>query len=143
MEHYHSTSTPQPSVSNFSLRTPPVDRSASRLEEECNLPPELCSNCSHGIKVWAPLFSSSFLCFNGFETHRFSHFVGIYSVGALSRSFNPCGADEGRVACNIKWTPWRCYWPESWSCWTAPSREVYIPISFVPVFFAVKVGSFL
>ncbi|KAG7645882.1 Helicase superfamily 1/2 ATP-binding domain [Arabidopsis thaliana x Arabidopsis arenosa] len=51
MEHYHSTSTPQPSVSNFSLRTPPVDRSASRLEEECNLPPELCSNCSHGIKL--------------------------------------------------------------------------------------------
>ncbi|KAL1222851.1 ATP-dependent DNA helicase Q-like 4A [Cardamine amara subsp. amara] len=51
MEHYHSTSTPQPSVSNCPLRTPPVDRSASRREEECCLPPELCSNCSHGIKL--------------------------------------------------------------------------------------------
>ncbi|ESQ35756.1 hypothetical protein EUTSA_v10006602mg [Eutrema salsugineum] len=49
MEHYQSTST-QPSVSNFPLRNPPVDRSASRREEEC-LPPELCFNCSHGIKL--------------------------------------------------------------------------------------------
>ncbi|XP_010480423.1 PREDICTED: ATP-dependent DNA helicase Q-like 4A [Camelina sativa] len=51
MEHYHSTGTPQPSVSNFSLRTPPVDRSASRFEEDSCLPPELCSNCSHGMKL--------------------------------------------------------------------------------------------
>ncbi|EOA37858.1 hypothetical protein CARUB_v10012033mg, partial [Capsella rubella] len=51
MEHYHSTSTPQPSASNFSLRTPPVDRSASRFEEDGCMPSELCSNCSHGIKL--------------------------------------------------------------------------------------------
>ncbi|XP_013712208.1 ATP-dependent DNA helicase Q-like 4A isoform X1 [Brassica napus] len=51
MEHYQSTSTPQPSVSCFPLRTPPVDRSSSRREEECCLPPELCSNCSHGLKL--------------------------------------------------------------------------------------------
>ncbi|KAL0732632.1 hypothetical protein Bca4012_008841 [Brassica carinata] len=51
MEHYQSTSTPQPSVSSFPLRTPPVDRSASTREEECCLPPELCSDCSHGIKL--------------------------------------------------------------------------------------------
>ncbi|WZZ11308.1 hypothetical protein YC2023_097229 [Brassica napus] len=51
MEHYQSTSTPPPSVSSLPSRTPPVDRSASRREEECCLPPELCSNCSHGIKL--------------------------------------------------------------------------------------------
>ncbi|KAL0651195.1 hypothetical protein Bca4012_093886 [Brassica carinata] len=51
MEHYQSTSTPPPSVSSLPSRTPPVDRSASRREEECCLPPELCSICSHGIKL--------------------------------------------------------------------------------------------
>ncbi|CAN6981049.1 unnamed protein product [Brassica rapa subsp. trilocularis] len=51
MQHYQSTSTPQPSVSSFPLRTPPVDRSASSREEECCLPHELCCNCSHGIKL--------------------------------------------------------------------------------------------
>ncbi|KAF2618199.1 hypothetical protein F2Q68_00040626 [Brassica cretica] len=51
MEHYQSTSTPPPSVSSLPSRTPPVDKSASRREEESCLPPELCSNCSHGIKL--------------------------------------------------------------------------------------------
>ncbi|KAJ0250590.1 DEAD/DEAH box helicase domain-containing protein [Hirschfeldia incana] len=51
MEHYQSISTPQPSVSRFPLRTPPVDRSSSSREEEFCLPPELCSNCNHGINL--------------------------------------------------------------------------------------------
>ncbi|XP_019085268.1 PREDICTED: LOW QUALITY PROTEIN: ATP-dependent DNA helicase Q-like 4B [Camelina sativa] len=50
MEHYHSTCTAQPSVSSFTPIAPSVDIFASRREEKC-LPPELCSNCSHGIKL--------------------------------------------------------------------------------------------
>ncbi|RID44756.1 hypothetical protein BRARA_I01528 [Brassica rapa] len=41
MEHYHSTCTHQPSVNIF----------ASRGEENPCLPPELCSNYSHGVKL--------------------------------------------------------------------------------------------
>ncbi|XP_056852506.1 ATP-dependent DNA helicase Q-like 4A isoform X1 [Raphanus sativus] len=52
MEHYQSTGTPPPpSVSSLPSRTPPVDKNAPRREEESCLPPELCSNCSHGIKL--------------------------------------------------------------------------------------------
>ncbi|CAH8381924.1 unnamed protein product [Eruca vesicaria subsp. sativa] len=49
MEHYHSTCTSQPSVNIF----------ASRGEEEPCLPPELCSSCSHGIKLGFCLQASS------------------------------------------------------------------------------------
>ncbi|VYS49589.1 unnamed protein product [Arabidopsis thaliana] len=45
MEHCPSTCTKQPSVSKF------VDIFTSRREEEQGLPPEICSNCSHGIKL--------------------------------------------------------------------------------------------
>ncbi|CAF2040306.1 unnamed protein product [Brassica napus] len=41
MEHYHSSCTHQPSFNIF----------ASRGEENPSLPPELCSNCSHGVKL--------------------------------------------------------------------------------------------
>ncbi|XP_023643239.1 ATP-dependent DNA helicase Q-like 4B [Capsella rubella] len=50
MEHCHSTYTAQPLVSKFTS-TPSVDIFVSRREEEKCLPPELCSNCSHGIKL--------------------------------------------------------------------------------------------
>ncbi|KAF8084229.1 hypothetical protein N665_0728s0016 [Sinapis alba] len=49
MEHYHSTCTHQPSVNIF----------ASRGEEDLCLPPELCSNCSHGVKLGLCLQASS------------------------------------------------------------------------------------
>ncbi|XP_018452745.2 ATP-dependent DNA helicase Q-like 4B [Raphanus sativus] len=49
MEHYHSTCTHQPSVNIF----------ASRGNEEPCLPPELCSNCSHGVKLGLCLQASS------------------------------------------------------------------------------------
>ena len=126
MEHYQSTSTPPPSVSSLPSRTPPVDRSASRREEECCLPPELCSICSHGIKVWIlflSLFSFYYGCLILFD-------VDIFSARALSRSFNPFGTNEEHVDSNIKWTSWRWYWSESWSYSRASSREVYIPIFF-------------
>ncbi|CAL9238008.1 unnamed protein product [Arabidopsis halleri] len=51
MEHCHSTCTPQPSVSKFKPIDSSVDKFASRREEEQYLPPELCANCSHGIKL--------------------------------------------------------------------------------------------
>ncbi|GMI88192.1 hypothetical protein like AT1G10930 [Hibiscus trionum] len=50
-EHYQSTCTPQPSVSKFPPITPSVDKSAFAGQEEAYLPPELCSNCSHGCKL--------------------------------------------------------------------------------------------
>ncbi|PPD89854.1 hypothetical protein GOBAR_DD13201 [Gossypium barbadense] len=49
-EHYQSTCTPQPSVSKFPPITPSVDKNAFAGQETC-LPPELCSNCSHGCKL--------------------------------------------------------------------------------------------
>ncbi|XWS67950.1 hypothetical protein CRYUN_Cryun04dG0048600 [Craigia yunnanensis] len=50
-EHYQSTCTPQPSVSKFPPITPSVDKNAFAGQEEACLPPELCSNCSHGFKL--------------------------------------------------------------------------------------------
>ncbi|KAK9044368.1 hypothetical protein V6N11_072674 [Hibiscus sabdariffa] len=50
-EHYLLTCTPRPSVSRFPPITPRVDKSAFAEEEEACLPPELCSNCSHGCKL--------------------------------------------------------------------------------------------
>ncbi|ESQ29381.1 hypothetical protein EUTSA_v10023226mg [Eutrema salsugineum] len=49
MENYHLTYTPQPSVNIF----------ASRGEEVPCLPPELCSNCSHGVKLGLCLEAST------------------------------------------------------------------------------------
>ena len=143
MEHYQSTSTPQPSVSCFPLRTPPVDRSSSRREEECCLPPELCSNCSHGLKVWLLLFSAFNVCLILKPIGFLILFdVGISSARALSWSLNPFGTNEERVDCNIKWTPWRWYWSESWSYSRASPRKVYIQIDFVSVFLAVEFAPF-
>ena len=52
MEHYQSTCTPQPSISKL----PPVSPTLSKVDiakhEEAFLPLELCSNCSHGFKVY-------------------------------------------------------------------------------------------
>ena len=74
-EHYQSTCTPQPSVSKFPPITPSVDKNAFAGQEEACLPPELCSNCSHGCKVYIssaffstlmpPQFSPS-LCYSLF-----------------------------------------------------------------------------
>ncbi|KAK8624994.1 hypothetical protein V6N13_089878 [Hibiscus sabdariffa] len=50
-EHYQSTCTPQPSVSKLPPITPSVDKNALAGQEEASLPPELCSNCTHGCKL--------------------------------------------------------------------------------------------
>ncbi|GMP39290.1 hypothetical protein CsSME_00010182 [Camellia sinensis var. sinensis] len=47
LEHYQSTCTPQPSISKLPPITPTVGKNNAARDETC-LPPELCSNCSHG-----------------------------------------------------------------------------------------------
>lgn len=59
MEHYQSTCTSQPSVSEFPQIAPSGNIFASKGEEKPCLPPELYSNCSHGVKVWLPFLSFS------------------------------------------------------------------------------------
>ncbi|CAH2047817.1 unnamed protein product [Thlaspi arvense] len=61
MEHYRSTNTLQPSVSKFPPIAPSVNIFASRGEEEPCLPPELSSNCSHGVKLGLCLEASTHL----------------------------------------------------------------------------------
>ncbi|KAF2319851.1 hypothetical protein GH714_019616 [Hevea brasiliensis] len=51
MEHYHSTCTPQPSVSKFPPITPTIDKNNFVRSEETFLPPELSQNCNHGCKL--------------------------------------------------------------------------------------------
>uniref|UniRef100_A0A5B7ATW1 DNA 3'-5' helicase n=1 Tax=Davidia involucrata TaxID=16924 RepID=A0A5B7ATW1_DAVIN len=51
MEHYQSTSTPQPSISKLPPITPTVNRDNVAIREETCLPPELSLNCSHGSKL--------------------------------------------------------------------------------------------
>ncbi|OAY39796.1 ATP-dependent DNA helicase Q-like 4A isoform X1 [Manihot esculenta] len=51
MEHYQSTSTPQPSVSKFPPITPTADKNNFMRSEETFLPSELCQNCNHGFKL--------------------------------------------------------------------------------------------
>ncbi|GAV61187.1 DEAD domain-containing protein/Helicase_C domain-containing protein/HRDC domain-containing protein/RQC domain-containing protein [Cephalotus follicularis] len=51
MDHYQSNCTPQPSVSKLPLITPTTDRGNFVRQDEICLPPELSSNCSHGMKV--------------------------------------------------------------------------------------------
>ncbi|KAI6678723.1 hypothetical protein NL676_039519 [Syzygium grande] len=50
MEHYQSTSTPQPSMHKLPPITPNVEKNSLRQDESC-LPEELHSNCSHGLKL--------------------------------------------------------------------------------------------
>ncbi|KAL3598122.1 hypothetical protein D5086_006040 [Populus alba] len=51
MEHYQATCTPQPAISKFPLITPTADQNSFIRPEEISVPPELCSNCSHGFKL--------------------------------------------------------------------------------------------
>ncbi|KAL9250392.1 ATP-dependent DNA helicase Q-like 4A-like protein [Drosera capensis] len=51
MQHFHSTSTPQPSSSKPIPSTPAVAEYGKERLSESFLPPELCSNCSHGFKL--------------------------------------------------------------------------------------------
>ncbi|KAL1226152.1 ATP-dependent DNA helicase Q-like 4B [Cardamine amara subsp. amara] len=51
MERCQSTCTSQPSLSKFTTIVPYVDIFASKTVQEPCLPPELLSNCSHGIKL--------------------------------------------------------------------------------------------
>ncbi|XP_012071305.1 ATP-dependent DNA helicase Q-like 4A isoform X1 [Jatropha curcas] len=51
IEHYQSTCTPQPSISKFPPITPTLDKSNFARSEENLLPPELCQNCNHGVKL--------------------------------------------------------------------------------------------
>lgn len=53
MEHYQSTSTPQPSISKFPPITPIASKGNSEWPQETSLPPELCVKCSHGFNVWS------------------------------------------------------------------------------------------
>jgi hypothetical protein len=50
VEQYQSTCTPQPSISKLPPITPTVDKKFAGQDASC-LPPELCSNCSHGLQV--------------------------------------------------------------------------------------------
>ncbi|XVE93247.1 hypothetical protein REPUB_Repub01dG0173900 [Reevesia pubescens] len=50
-QHHQSNCIPQPSVSKFPPITPSADKNAFTQQEEACLPPELCSNCSHGCKL--------------------------------------------------------------------------------------------
>jgi bloom syndrome protein len=63
MEHYQATCTPQPAISKFPPITPTVDQNSFITPEEISVPPELCSNCSHGFKVWALYMHCSFALF--------------------------------------------------------------------------------
>lgn len=51
MEHYQATCTPQPAISKFPPITPTADQNSFIRPEEISVPPELCSNCSHGFKL--------------------------------------------------------------------------------------------
>jgi hypothetical protein len=51
VEQYQSTCTPQPSISKLPPITPTIDKYNFSRQDESSLPPELCSNCSHGLKV--------------------------------------------------------------------------------------------
>ncbi|KAA8536559.1 hypothetical protein F0562_029037 [Nyssa sinensis] len=51
MEHYQSTCTPQPSISNSLPITPTANKDNVAAHKEACLPPELCLNCSHGTKL--------------------------------------------------------------------------------------------
>ncbi|KAF9685004.1 hypothetical protein SADUNF_Sadunf03G0009200 [Salix dunnii] len=51
LEHYQATCTPQPPISKFPPITPTADQNSFTRPEEISVPPELCSNCSHGLKL--------------------------------------------------------------------------------------------
>ncbi|KAF3444465.1 hypothetical protein FNV43_RR14157 [Rhamnella rubrinervis] len=51
VEQYQSTCTPQPSISKLPSITPTLDKGNFVRHGESCLPPELCSNCSHGFKL--------------------------------------------------------------------------------------------
>ncbi|KAB5563726.1 hypothetical protein DKX38_003780 [Salix brachista] len=51
LEHYQATCTPQPPISKFPPITPTADQNSVIRPEEISVPPELCSNCSHGLKL--------------------------------------------------------------------------------------------
>ncbi|KAK1374273.1 DNA helicase [Heracleum sosnowskyi] len=51
MEHYQSSGTPQPLMSKLPPITPTVSKYNNTRPEETCLPPELCVNCSHGLKL--------------------------------------------------------------------------------------------
>lgn len=51
VEQYQSSCTPQPSISKLPPITPNVDKVNFVRQEETCLPPELCSNCSHGLNL--------------------------------------------------------------------------------------------
>lgn len=52
MEHYQSAGTTQPSISKLMPFTPTVIKDNDARPESSCLPPELCLNCSHGLKVY-------------------------------------------------------------------------------------------
>lgn len=51
MEHYQSSGTPQPLMSKLPPITPTASKENNKIPEETCLPPELCVNCSHGLKL--------------------------------------------------------------------------------------------
>ena len=63
LEHYQATCTPQPPISKFQPITPTADQNSVIRPEEISVPPELCLNCSHGLKVSALHTHCSFMLF--------------------------------------------------------------------------------
>ncbi|CAI0375305.1 unnamed protein product, partial [Linum tenue] len=51
LEHYHSGCTPQPSVSKSQVISPSVNKDNFTSREDPFIPPELSSNCSHGLQL--------------------------------------------------------------------------------------------
>ncbi|KAL2460513.1 ATP-dependent DNA helicase Q-like 4A [Abeliophyllum distichum] len=51
MDHFQSTSTPQPSTSKLPWVTPNANKDTFSDHDETNLPPELCLNCTHNCKL--------------------------------------------------------------------------------------------
>lgn len=51
VEQYQSNCTPQPLISKLPPITPSIDKDSIARQEVTSLPPDLCSNCIHGLKV--------------------------------------------------------------------------------------------
>lgn len=99
VEQYQSTCTPQPSISKLPPITPTVDKNFARQDESC-LPPELCSNCIHGLQVCVAYLLCSIsilICFSliclipDFDTARI-----------MPRSCGSFAGNEGHANCYIK-----------------------------------------
>jgi len=64
MEHYQTNGTPEGSASKHTIFTPVTPRSNVAGPSEETLPPELCENCYHGLKVRLCILARPFCFWN-------------------------------------------------------------------------------